>query len=597
MPASTDTGVALSQRATFGMFVPPSTPSSPNTNNINREFHAAENLLGVEIPMAGIFCSFDTTWAGYRPASPSGHQWEWDDFADATTPRTLNVCWEPKKTSGAVSMTAITSGAFDTHINQMVAGFAAYPGQVIVRWGHEMNGNWYPWSMGYAGTNKGITAVAEYIAAWKYIHAKVKAADATVKMMFCPNGEDVGGTAMEAYYPGDSWVDLLGLDSYNNYRTNPDTGWMTPYQTYQPMYDRLDALNASMDIHVGETGCIDGVAGRSKADWITQLFAETRLSRIKAVIYFNAQGGKDWRFNTSSSAATSAATAYQSVLGKVTYAGPPAPDLTIPADTNYAIIGYGNAKPTYRIVKSTGEIQWGDGTNDATTRAKRAANGLLDIGPALKLANATAPAQQGNGPCIYGTNGALYVLPSSGAAFPLKRPVADLHSLKALSHADPSTCTQTTSLTGGVVWFVRLYVHEATTLSNVKLCVTTAAVTPGTDQNWVGLYNTSFSQLAVSADVGSSLTSTGDKTLSFTTPYSATAGTYLVAILLNGSTVAGLARNGLTGASPYVHNFGLSAPNQRFMSFTTTGQTTLTSSYNSANVNGNTSAGILVGLG
>ncbi len=300
MPASTDTGVPLSQRCTFGIFVPPS-----SGNPVNAAYHEAETLLGVRSPIAGVFCSFDTSWAG--------HNLEWADFASGGTPRTLVVAWMPDKTTGTVTLSQIPTGTYDTHINQMVAGMAAYPGQVIVRFGHEMNGNWYPWSVAYTGTDKGISTAADYVAASRYIHDKLAAADPSIKTMFCANGVDVGATTAEAYYPGDAYVDLLALDSYNTYAANPATGWTSPYATFQPMYDRLEALSGGKDIWVAETGCMDGVTGRSKATWLTDLFTETRLAKLKGVVYFDSQGGKDWRFQTSTTAAEAASAGYRSV--------------------------------------------------------------------------------------------------------------------------------------------------------------------------------------------------------------------------------------------------------------------------------------------
>lgn len=582
MPASTDTSVALSQRAKFGIFTPPS-PGPP----VNAAFHAAEALLNVDIPVAGIFCSFDTTW--------TSHATEWTDFASISPPRTLLIAWQPDRTSGTVSLAGIAAGQYDTHIDQMVAGMAAYAGQVIVRFGHEMNGNWYKWSVGYTGANKGVTSTADYIAAFRYIQAKLKAADATIQTMFCPNGEDVGGTPMEDYYPGNAYVDLLAFDSYNNYKADHAAGWTTPYETYQPMYDRVELLHPSKDIWIPETGCMDNVSGKSKATWFNQLFAETHFARIKGYVYFNAVGGQDWRFATSPGAATAAATGYQSVLGAVPYSGSPVPSFTIPPGTAFMVQSPADGHPTYRVA-TDGTVEWSNGSATTDARIKRAGTGILDAGPAIKFANSSSPAQQGNGPVAYGKNGGLYLVPSAGPEYLIRRALLDLHGLKAIS-CDPALATNVGTLSLGRIYFARVRVDQTETITGVIYHVGTAAVGATSGANFVALYDGSGNRLGVSADQTTNFGSTGEKKAALTATYTAGAGTLLVAILTNASTTGvGIARSGATGGTPFAHNFNVTGVNSRFSSFTTTGQTSMPTSISTGSIDGTTSLPLLLGL-
>lgn len=301
-----DTGVPLSQRALIGVCGASGGPAGQLP--LNKTWRDSEVAAGVTWPIAGVFYSWDTVW--------STHNAELADW-EQRPGRVLHVCWIPAKTSGVVLLTDIVAGVWDTHINQMLAGMAAWGHRVVCRWGHEMNGNWYKWSMAYAGPNKGITNVSEYIAAWRYIVAKGRVQAPNVDWYFNANGADVGGTTMESYYPGNAWVDVIGYDAYNTYGA-----WMTPFQTWQPAYDRVAAMHPSAPIWIGETGCreddADTKAGGSpdpnrKATWVAQMFAETHGSRLEAVNYFNTDGGHHWKFDTSVVAQTAFQTGFASM--------------------------------------------------------------------------------------------------------------------------------------------------------------------------------------------------------------------------------------------------------------------------------------------
>src|SRR3954454_1185213 len=77
--------------------------------------------------------------------------------------------WQPVPTSlGAMAQLRpqpgytnadIARGVRDAYIRRFAAGLATFPGEVDVRWAHEMNGQWYPWSWG----------AADYRRAWRRI--------------------------------------------------------------------------------------------------------------------------------------------------------------------------------------------------------------------------------------------------------------------------------------------------------------------------------------------------------------------------------------------------------------------------------------------
>jgi mannan endo-1,4-beta-mannosidase len=106
--------------------------------------------------------------------------------------------------------------------------------------------------------------------------------------------------------PGSAFVDALALDGYNAWGS-----WATPYQVMAPMYQRIIALHATAPVVVGEIASREANAeeqarGLSKAQWLSELFTETRLTRLTQVNYFHADKEFDWRLDSSPAALAAA---------------------------------------------------------------------------------------------------------------------------------------------------------------------------------------------------------------------------------------------------------------------------------------------------
>ena len=80
------------------------------------------------------------------------------------------LTWEPwawgsGTSQPAYSLDRITAGDFDSYLRQWGQALADWGHPVMLRFGHEMNGNWYPWSEQLNGNGPG-----DYVAAWRHIH-------------------------------------------------------------------------------------------------------------------------------------------------------------------------------------------------------------------------------------------------------------------------------------------------------------------------------------------------------------------------------------------------------------------------------------------
>lgn len=188
------------------------------------------------------------------------------------------VVWEPWSTT----MAKIASGASDTYLNSYANAIRSLNVPVAISFGHEFNGNWYPW-----GTT-GTTA-ADFVAAWKHIHDVFAAAGATnVIWIWDPNDIwPVPDVQLKQYYPGDAYVDWVGVTGYWS-QSGPNT-----YGTlYLPTLEEVRGFTEKPFI-IAETAVEAGSdEQRSLQDLIG---AVEQHSDILGFVWYDYNKGGDWR--------------------------------------------------------------------------------------------------------------------------------------------------------------------------------------------------------------------------------------------------------------------------------------------------------------
>lgn len=118
--------------------------------------------------------------------------------------------WRADADESPYQLDWIAAGALDGYFSGWAQQLASYGRPVLLRWAHEMNGNWYIW-----GRRDG-NSPAQYIAAWRHLHDLLVAAGATnVQWVWSPAVAEDAESAFEPYYPGDAYVDWVALDGYN----------------------------------------------------------------------------------------------------------------------------------------------------------------------------------------------------------------------------------------------------------------------------------------------------------------------------------------------------------------------------------------------
>ena len=285
--------------------------------------------LGAWIPGAPGDASRIDAFRALVGAAPAVVHWyqSWARFAefptasfDAVVTRgaTPMLTWEPWDTSAGVTqpayaLRAIVAGDHDAYLQRWARAAVAWGQTLYLRFAHEMNGNWYPWSIGVNGNS-----AADYVAAWRHVVDIFRAEGATrVRWVWCPNVAYTGSTPFSDAYPGDGYVDWLGLDGYNAGTSRPGSAWRSLRDVFAASHDALVALSPR-PMMIAEVASAE--EGGDKAAWIragllTDLPAA--LPRVQAVVWFHENKEADWRVNSSSASLA----AFAEVAASAAYGG------------------------------------------------------------------------------------------------------------------------------------------------------------------------------------------------------------------------------------------------------------------------------------
>jgi hypothetical protein len=213
------------------------------------------------------------------------------------------VTWEPYNQS----LWDIAAGNYDPYLRRSAQIAGSWGGELAIRFAHEMNGNWYPWT----------GSPSAYVAAWRHIVTVFREAGATnVRWLWSPNVDRTGSMPFPAYFPGDEWVDYVGLDGYNWGATRGNQ-WSSLKKVFASSYATITQLSAKPLI-ITETSSSE--IGGDKAAWIRNGFMKTipqDFPRVIGVVWFNASKEDDWRIASSQGALD----AYREVVSCFAYGG------------------------------------------------------------------------------------------------------------------------------------------------------------------------------------------------------------------------------------------------------------------------------------
>ncbi len=245
---------------------------------------------------------------------------------------------ECRKAGAIPALTLEAFGGLKSYSVQQVCGLADLLGgfgvPMILRWNHEMNGSWYPW-----GQQPEL-----YVAKFREFSAVFREKAPHIAMAWTPNqgwGYPWAGgkhhnpalASMDpyaAYYPGDEWVDWVGISFYhwgetrgaNQVPAAGKWGHANGIGNPVPNVHEVYAVGHNKPMLIAETSALydtgDSLKGgasefRIKEAWIRQVYnltdsSQPRLDRdfpmLKAIFWFNilkfeaeVKGDVDWRLD------------------------------------------------------------------------------------------------------------------------------------------------------------------------------------------------------------------------------------------------------------------------------------------------------------
>ncbi|MGB1254867.1 MAG: glycoside hydrolase family 26 protein [Thiolinea sp.] len=221
----------------------------------------------------------------------------------------------PKGSRNADTLAAIAAGEEDVFLHSWISSFKAwresYPEEqrpvILLRFGHEFNGNWYPWG----------NRPEAFKAAWRHVHAMFEAAGANdgVEWVWCASATDVDDYRdIRVYYPGDDVVDWTGLDGYNWGNNYSWSSWRNFDQVFSYAYNRLVQNYPEKPIVLAEVASAepgdqpdpswgqfgnDNDANESKDAWVADMMnrIEDSYPAIRAITWFNNNKEVSWALN------------------------------------------------------------------------------------------------------------------------------------------------------------------------------------------------------------------------------------------------------------------------------------------------------------
>ena len=223
------------------------------------------------------------------------------------------VTWDPWNPTLGANQPAyvlqnIINGNFDSYIVKWAQASKAWGHPYFLRFAHEMNGNWNPWSEQVNGNKPG-----QFVLAWRHVHDIFTAQGVTdVTWVWSPNIDFSNSVPLRELYPGDSYVDWVAMDGYNWGNIGAWHTWESFSALFQQTYNEMLAIT-SKPMMIGEMASTE--QDGNKAAWIADAYSSQiphNFSRIKAVVWFDQDKETDWRIESSFAAQNSFASAIQS---------------------------------------------------------------------------------------------------------------------------------------------------------------------------------------------------------------------------------------------------------------------------------------------
>jgi beta-mannanase len=198
------------------------------------------------------------------------------------------------------NLTAILAGKWNAYIDNWADQAKDFGKPMLVAWGLEMNGTWFPWSGEFYGREKVIATVNGkkifagpdyYKKAYRYVVDRVRARGVrNIQWVFHVNSysypQEMWNQIVE-YYPGPDYVDWIGMSAYGmQFKDDP---WVKVEDAFEYPYQDIAALDPSKPLMLAEWGIGEFPHDGNKGEWVKNAFSEikNKCTRVKAIVFWH----------------------------------------------------------------------------------------------------------------------------------------------------------------------------------------------------------------------------------------------------------------------------------------------------------------------
>jgi hypothetical protein len=245
-----------------------------------------QNVLDFEA-LIGRKLQIDNHYYGWPATFPG----EWEGW-DAAHGRIPMATWD------GAPLDEIVSGRWDTLIRDRARAVKAFGGPLFLRFAAEMNGDWLPWSGAHNGRDP-----RKYVLAWRRAHGIFREEGAlNAVWVWSVNHADFPRepwNLFTRYYPGDDYVDWVGIDGFNWGATREWSSW----EGFDSLFGRAyRAFAGRKPLMIAEVSSAE--SGGNKGAWIMSAARalKARFPAVRALVWFHIDKETDWRIDSSPSA-------------------------------------------------------------------------------------------------------------------------------------------------------------------------------------------------------------------------------------------------------------------------------------------------------
>lgn len=190
------------------------------------------------------------------------------------------------------TLDAINSGQFDDSLKNWSISAAHFKTPIIAEYGTEVNGEWFSWNAKWNGEQEGAD---KFINAYRRIINISREEEANnILWVFHVDDSDIPNQTwnrMERYYPGDDWVDWIGVSIYGAQKPF-EKNWPLFSNMMDKVYPRLIKMSPDKPIIVAEFGVTQGYPDKDQAIWADNALKNLIKGRWQNVIGFSWWNGE-----------------------------------------------------------------------------------------------------------------------------------------------------------------------------------------------------------------------------------------------------------------------------------------------------------------